>query len=127
MSDIISLLRGVIESRADDIRDWLEAEFQKTPALFYSSVDLRHSGTKIAPVDTNLFPAGFNNLSKNGHGYISTVIGEMITRRFPEAKKILLLPENHTRNQGYSDNLCYLVNFIEAAGYESRSRSIICR
>jgi len=30
-------------------------------APFYSSVDLRNSGFKLALVDTNLFPAGFNN------------------------------------------------------------------
>ena len=29
---------------------------------FYSSVDLRNAGFKLAPVDTNLFPGGFNNL-----------------------------------------------------------------
>ena len=27
------------------------------------SVDLRNSGFKLAPVDTNLFPGGFNNLN----------------------------------------------------------------
>ena len=30
---------------------------------FYSSCDLRNSGFKLAPVDTNLFPGGFNNLN----------------------------------------------------------------
>jgi glutamate--cysteine ligase len=28
-----------------------------------TSVDLRNAGFKLAPVDTNLFPGGFNNLN----------------------------------------------------------------
>jgi len=32
-------------------------------AAVYCSVDLRNAGFKLAPVDTNLFPGGFNNLS----------------------------------------------------------------
>ena len=31
---------------------------------FYGSVDLRNAGYKLAPVDMNLFPGGFNNLSE---------------------------------------------------------------
>ncbi|RXM06277.1 hypothetical protein EO238_29295, partial [Citrobacter sp. AAK_AS5] len=30
---------------------------------FYSSVDIRNAGFKLAPVDTNLFPGGWNNLT----------------------------------------------------------------
>src|SRR5215212_8886673 len=37
---------------------WLEHDVP-----FYASVDLRNSGFKLAPVDTNLFPGGFNNLN----------------------------------------------------------------
>jgi glutamate--cysteine ligase len=32
-------------------------------ALLFGSVDLRNAGFKLAPVDTNLFPGGFNNLN----------------------------------------------------------------
>ncbi|HLD84288.1 MAG TPA: glutamate--cysteine ligase, partial [Coxiellaceae bacterium] len=45
------------------IESWFRVQWQKTPALFYGSVDLRNAGFKLAPVDTNLFPAGFNNLN----------------------------------------------------------------
>ena len=44
-------------SSAGSGNQWLEHEVN-----FYASVDLRNSGFKLAPVDTNLFPGGFNNL-----------------------------------------------------------------
>ena len=46
------------------IEAWFRNQWVKYPAPFYSSIDIRNSGYKIAPVDTNLFPAGFNNLDK---------------------------------------------------------------
>ena len=45
------------------IEAWFRQQWQLTPAPFYASVDLRNAGFKLAPVDTNLFPAGFNNLN----------------------------------------------------------------
>ena len=46
-----------------EIECWLRSEWHKTPPPFYCSVDLRNAGFKLAPIDTNLFPAGFNNLN----------------------------------------------------------------
>ncbi len=45
------------------IEAWFRSAWRETHAPFYASVDLRNAGYKIAPVDTNLFPAGFNNLN----------------------------------------------------------------
>ena len=45
------------------IEHWLRGQWQDHVVPFYCSVDLRNSGFKLAPVDTNLFPGGFNNLS----------------------------------------------------------------
>lgn len=45
------------------IERWFRLQFIEHTAPFYSSVDLRNSGFKLAPVDTNLGPAGFNNLN----------------------------------------------------------------
>ena len=49
--------------RMPDIERWLRAQWQEHAAPFYASVDLRNAGFKLAPVDTNLFPGGFNNLN----------------------------------------------------------------
>ena len=45
------------------IEQWLRRQWQERSPPFYASVDLRNSGFKLAPVDTNLFPGGFNNLN----------------------------------------------------------------
>ena len=61
---IIETLRSLLKGRGEEVATWLEARRVESGAPFYSSVDLRHAGYKLAPVDTNLFPAGFNKLSK---------------------------------------------------------------
>jgi glutamate--cysteine ligase len=45
------------------IEYWLRGQLQDHTVPFSCSVDLRNSGFKLAPVDTNLFPGGFNNLN----------------------------------------------------------------
>ena len=64
MPTIIEILSQKISDKQQAIEDFFAKKFQQYPQLFYNSVDLRHSGFKIAPVDTNCFPAGFNNLSQ---------------------------------------------------------------
>ena len=39
------------------IEGWFRNQWLKYPAPFYSSIDIRNSGFKISPIDTNLFPA----------------------------------------------------------------------
>ena len=46
------------------IERWFRLEWQEHTPPFYSSVDVRNAGFKAAPVDTNLFPGGFNNLAE---------------------------------------------------------------
>jgi len=45
------------------IEHWLRTKWLEHAVPFYASVDLRNSGFKLAPGDTNLFPGGFNNLN----------------------------------------------------------------
>jgi len=45
------------------IERWFRLQWQEHTPPFYGSVDLRNAGYKLAPVDMNLFPGGFNNLS----------------------------------------------------------------
>ena len=56
------------------IEGWFRNQWLKYPPPFYSSIDIRNSGFKIAPIDTNLFPAGFNNLKKILSHYISPLL-----------------------------------------------------
>lgn len=102
------------------IEAWLEGEWQKTPPPLYASVDLRHAGFKLAPVDTNLFPAGFNNLPLLTHRFCVRALKEILDRQYPNTRKILLIPEGHTRNPYYLENVAVLRGLFLQAGFELR-------
>lgn len=101
-----------------DIETWFRPQWQKTPAPLTCSVDLRNAGYKIAPVDTNLFPAGFNNLNPDFLPLCIQAAQTIVTESMPGCKKIMLIPENHTRNPFYLESLAVLQNIFRNAGFE---------
>lgn len=102
------------------IEAWFEAEWQKTPAPVYGSVDLRNAGFKLAPIDMNLFPAGFNNLNPDFLPVAIAAAERAIHRIVPKAKTILVIPENHTRNLFYFENIATLKDILVSAGFTVR-------
>lgn len=106
------------------IETWFRAQWLKHPAPFYASVDLRNAGFKLAPVDTNLFPAGFNNLNHIFDPLMVQAIQAAVEHACPEAKDILIIPERHTRNLFYLESLAALVSFVELAGFGARVGSL---
>lgn len=115
---VIETLRTLLQTRGEEVATWMDARRIESGAPFYSSVDLRHAGFKLAPVDTNLFPAGFNKLSKASRERASQRAKARFVRYEKPICRILIIPENHTRNQGYIDNLAALVSVLEGAGAE---------
>lgn len=107
------------------IEAWFRKAWQITPAPIYSSVDLRNAGFKLAPVDTNLFPAGFNNLNRDFMALCIQAAQMTLASMFPGCDRILLIPENHTRNIQYFENLSVLQRILIAAGYETRIGSLL--
>ncbi|HEY0674588.1 MAG TPA: glutamate--cysteine ligase, partial [Immundisolibacter sp.] len=79
------------------IEAWFREQFRTTPAPIYCSVDLRNAGFKLAPVDTNLFPAGFNNLGERFLPLCVQAMQVALERVCPRTSRVLLVPENHTR------------------------------
>jgi glutamate--cysteine ligase len=118
-------LEQTLLDRAADIEAWFRAEFRETPAPIYCSVDLRNAGFKLAPVDTNLFPAGFNNLNPSFEALCVQALQIAIERVCPTAKGILLVPENHTRNKFYLENVAALHGLIRKAGFNIRIGSLL--
>lgn len=106
--------------KAESIEKWFTAEWQKTPAPIYGSVDLRNAGFKIAPVDMNLFPAGFNNLNPAYLDVAVQAAAAVINQQLPAAKRILVLPESHTRNLFYWENIKVLNTILTQAGFDVR-------
>jgi glutamate--cysteine ligase len=112
-------------AKETEIREWYCARAKEAPPPMYCSVDLRDSGAKIVPVDSNLFPAGFNNVCPEDQRSAPAIFREQLiarTRSFgvQEPKKILLIPEAHTSNLYYLENLYYLRTIVENAGFEVR-------
>ncbi len=111
--------------RATAIEQWFRAQWQEHTPPFYSSVDLRNAGFKLAPVDTNLFPGGFNNLNPAFLPLCVQAAMSAIEKICPEAKNLLLIPESHTRNLPYLANVMRLATIFERTGLTVRIGTLI--
>lgn len=107
------------------IEHWFRTQWLEHSPPFYSSVDLRNSGFKLAPVDTNLFPGGFNNLNPDFLPLCVLAMQSAVEKVCPEARGVLLIPENHTRNQFYLQNVAQLVTILKQAGMRVRVGSLL--
>jgi glutamate--cysteine ligase len=97
------------------IEHWLRSQWVEHAAPFYASVDLRNGGFKLAPVDTNLFPGGFNNLNPEFLPLCVQAAMIALETVCPDARGALLIPENHTRNTFYLENVAVLKNILRRA------------
>ncbi|HAU3880401.1 TPA: glutamate--cysteine ligase [Legionella pneumophila] len=114
----------IILNKLAEIESWFRKKWQETPAPLTSSVDLRHAGFKLAPVDTNLFPAGFNNLNPEFLPLCIQAAQSALIEYTPDCTKILLLPESHTRNKYYLQSLNVLKTIFVKAGFIVRIGSL---
>jgi len=102
------------------IERWFRLEWMEHTPPFYTSVDLRNAGFKLAPVDTNLFPGGWNNLTEEMLPLAVQAAMAAIEKICPEAKNLLLIPEKHTRNTFYLTNVKRLMQIFSMAGLNVR-------
>lgn len=116
----LSELETKILTRINDIEAWFRRAWQKTPPPLMSSVDLRHAGVKIAPVDTNLFPAGFCNLNIDFLPLCVQALQSTIFQIHPTCRTVLIVPEAHTRNLFYFESLKILCSIFSKAGFRVR-------
>ena len=106
------------------IERWFRLEWMEHTPPFYSSVDVRNAGFKLAPVDTNLFPGGWNNLTPEMLPLAVQAAMAAIEKICPEAKNLLLIPEKHTRNTFYLTNVLRLMQIFHQAGLNVRLGSL---
>ena len=123
---LITALNGPInelEARILDsmpaIERWFRLEWMEHTPPFYCSVDVRNAGFKLTPVDTNLFPCGFNHLTAEMLPLAVQAAMAAIEKICPEAKNLLLVPEN-TRNSFYLANVQRLMRIFTQAGLNVR-------
>ncbi len=120
---INELEQRVIDSMSA-IERWFRLEWMEHTPPFYTSVDIRNAGFKLAPVDTNLYPGGWNNLTPEMLPLAVQAAMAAIEKICPEARNLLLIPENHTRNTFYLSNVAQLQRIFHMAGLNVRIGSI---
>jgi len=128
---LVTALQGPINELEQRILDsmpaierWFRLEWMEHTPPFYSSVDIRNAGFKLAPVDTNLYPGGWNNLTPEMLPLAVQAAMAAIEKICPEARNLLLIPENHTRNTFYLSNVAQLRRIFNMAGLNVRIGSI---
>ena len=120
LTGTINELEARILESMPAIERWFRLEWMEHTPPFYCSVDLRNAGFKLAPVDTNLFPGGFNNLTPEMLPLAVQAAMAAIEKICPEAKNLLLIPESHTRNTFYLMNVQRLLQILGQAGLNVR-------
>jgi glutamate--cysteine ligase len=105
------------------IERWFRLEWMEHTPPFYSSVDVRNAGFKLAPVDTNLFPGGWNHLTPEMMPLAVQAAMAAIEKICPEAKNLLLVPDNST-DVFYLSNLRQLQRIFYQAGLNVRLGSL---
>ena len=120
---INELEQRVLESMPA-IERWFRLEWMEHTPPFYTSVDLRNAGFKLAPVDTNLFPGGWNNLTPEMLPLAVQAAMAAIEKICPDAKNLLVIPENNTQSTFYLASLLQLKRIFHMAGLNVRIGSI---
>jgi glutamate--cysteine ligase len=116
---INELEQRVLESMPA-IERWFRLEWMEHTPPFYCSVDLRNAGFKLAPVDTNLFPAGWNHLTIEMLPLAVQAAMAAIEKICPEAKNLLMIPERRVRDTFYLANVQRLMQIFHQAGLNVR-------
>ena len=106
------------------IERWFRLEWMEHTPPFYSSVDIRNAGFKLAPVDTNLYPSGWNNLTPAMLPLAVQAAMAAIEKICPEARNLLIIPENQTLSTFYLSSVAQLRRIFHMAGLNVRVGSI---
>ena len=128
---LITALTGPINELEQRILDsmpaierWFRLEWMEHTPPFYTSVDIRNAGFKLAPVDTNLFPGGWDHLTTQMLPLAVQAAMAAIEKICPEARNLLVVPEHNTRNPSYLANVLQLKQIFHQAGLNVRFGSL---
>lgn len=102
----------------EKLTTWYENKTSKNFLPFYSSYDIRDANFKLANIDGNIFPAGFNNICHVDKEHAPDLIKNFVQKHYGDVKKILLVTEDHLKNKYYWDNVISLKTMINQAGFE---------
>jgi glutamate--cysteine ligase len=106
------------------IERWFRLEWMEHTPPFYTAVDVRNAGFKLAPLNTSLFPSAWNNLSPDMLPLAVQAAMASIEKICPEARNLLIISDNAIRNTFYLSNLAQLQQIFHMAGLNVRIGSI---
>jgi glutamate--cysteine ligase len=98
------------------VERWFRWSGWSTRPPFYCSVDVRNAGFKLAPVDTNLYPGGWNNLTPEMLPLAVQAAMAAVEKICPEAKNLLIVPGERKRSSFYLSNIAQLQRIFRMAG-----------
>ena len=106
------------------IERWFRLEWMEHTPPFYTSVDVRNAGFKLAALETSLFPRGWNHLSEEMLPLAVQAAMAAIEKICPEARNLLLVPEARADDTEYLASLAQLRRIFHMAGLNVRLGSI---
>lgn len=111
-------------SQRQNLEDWFRKRQTGLRFSFYSSYDIREADFKVAPVDANLFPAGYNNICQVDKENVPELVQNFFNHTFDPGfvngtKTVGLFTEEHTKNKYYWDNIFTLQDFLNSAHIKS--------
>lgn len=107
--------------KKNEVEEWFLHKQKGLQFPVYSSFDVRDSHFKVANIDANVFPAGFNNICQMDKDNAVGLVDEYLNTHYgSQYKNVLLLTEEHTKNAFYWENVKTLSNLIEQGGREVR-------
>ncbi|HRK08583.1 MAG TPA: glutamate--cysteine ligase [Pseudobdellovibrionaceae bacterium] len=117
------LLHHAIVRHHDKLMEWYQSQRHAAVLPFYSSFDIRDSGFKVANVDGNIYPAGFNNICPTDRESAPEAVRYYLDRHYRgrdggPVRRLLLITEEHTNNPYYWENVHRLVEILRAADLE---------
>jgi glutamate--cysteine ligase len=99
----------------DALQSWFADKSKDISFPFYSSYDIRESNYKVAPVDANIFPAGFNNICAVDQESAVEKVKNYFKNYYPNIKgTVALITEAHTKNAYYWQNVYTICNLLKA-------------
>lgn len=108
-----------INRHQSKVADWFLDKAKGNTFPIYSSFDVRESGYKLAPVDANIYPAGFNNICQVDRDSSVQLVKDYIDTHYQkDIKNVSLIAEEHTNNAYYWQNIYSLYQMLTKAGFD---------
>ncbi len=114
--DLKKKLHNIFLNKEIKIQEWFLRKIESKDFPFYCSFDIRESNNKLAPVDANLFPAGFNNICQDDRSTMGDLLKKCTEFKKLNFKNVAIFCEEHTSNLYYWDNVGALITLFKREG-----------